>query len=148
MTKKKKKKNFVKTWMPAILHSIGVSPSWAIFGTTMYGLGTILGALLTAPLVDRLGVVTSVDLGVGVWRFVRAVGWGVRSAVRVVLSHHLWRWHRRWRMPARNQLAIGPDLSADDPLNRSGLGVGLRACRRYCWASPGRRTAGTWLASA
>ena len=91
---------------------------------------------------------TSVDLGAGVWRFVRAVDWIVRSAVRVVLSHHLWRWHRRWRMPAWNQLAIGPDLSANDPLNRSGLGVGLRACRRYCWASPGRRTAGTWLASA
>jgi hypothetical protein len=91
---------------------------------------------------------TSVDLGAGVWRFVRAVDWIVRSAVRVVLSHHLWRWHRRWRMPAWNQLAIGPDLSADDPLNRSGLGVGLRACRRYCWASPGRRTAGTLLASA
>ena len=91
---------------------------------------------------------TSIDLGAGVWRFVRAVDWIVRSAVRVVLGHHLWRWHRRWRMPARNQLAIGPDLSAYDPLNRSGLGVGLRACWRYCWASPGRRTAGTWLASA
>jgi AAHS family 4-hydroxybenzoate transporter-like MFS transporter len=47
---------FILLWMPAILHGIGVSPSWAIFGTTMYGLGTILGALLTAPLVDRLGV--------------------------------------------------------------------------------------------
>src|ERR1700733_13710926 len=36
---------FILLWMPAILHGIGVSPSWAIFG-----------ALLTAPLVDRLGV--------------------------------------------------------------------------------------------
>ena len=90
----------------------------------------------------------SVDLGAGVWRLVRAVDWVVRSAVRGVLSHHLWRWHWRWRMPAWNQLAIGPDLSANDPLNRSGLGAGLRACRRYCWASPGRHTAGTWLASA
>ena len=43
-------------WMPAILHATGVSPSWAIFGTTMYGLGVILGGLLTAPLVDRVGV--------------------------------------------------------------------------------------------
>jgi predicted MFS family arabinose efflux permease len=39
-----------------LLHGIGVSPSWAIFGTTMYGRGTIFGAWLTAPLVDRLGV--------------------------------------------------------------------------------------------
>src|SRR4029077_1428385 len=30
---------FILLWMPAILHGIGVSPSWAIFGTTMYGLG-------------------------------------------------------------------------------------------------------------
>jgi MFS transporter, AAHS family, 4-hydroxybenzoate transporter len=139
---------FILLWMPAILHGIGVSPSWAIFGTTMYGLGTILGALLTAPLVDRLGVERVLTWVLAFWRFVRAVDWVVRSAVRVVLSHHLWRWHRRWRMPAWNQLAIGPDLSANDPLNRSGLGAGLRARRRYCWAAPRRRTAGTWLASA
>jgi MFS transporter, AAHS family, 4-hydroxybenzoate transporter len=43
-------------WMPAILHTTGVSASWAIFGTTMYGLGLILGGLLTAPVVRRLGV--------------------------------------------------------------------------------------------
>jgi MFS transporter, AAHS family, 4-hydroxybenzoate transporter len=47
---------FILLWMPAILHGAGVSPSWAIFGTTMYGLGAIFGALLTAPFVDRLGV--------------------------------------------------------------------------------------------
>jgi MFS transporter, AAHS family, 4-hydroxybenzoate transporter len=47
---------FILLWTPAILHSAGVSPSWAIFGTTMYGLGVILGALLTAPVVDRMGV--------------------------------------------------------------------------------------------
>ena len=139
---------FILLWMPAILHGIGVSPSWAIFDTTMYGLGTILGALSTAPLVDRLGVERVLTWVLAFWRFVRAVDWVVRSAVRVVLSHHLWRWHRRWRMPAWNQLAIGPDLSANDPLNGSGLGAGLRARRRYCWAAPRRRTAGTWLASA
>jgi MFS transporter, AAHS family, 4-hydroxybenzoate transporter len=33
-----------------------VSTSRAIFGTSMYGVGTILGALLTAPVTDRLGV--------------------------------------------------------------------------------------------
>jgi hypothetical protein len=38
---------FILLWM-AILHGIGVSPSWAIFGTTMYGLGTILGACVLA----------------------------------------------------------------------------------------------------
>jgi AAHS family 4-hydroxybenzoate transporter-like MFS transporter len=43
-------------WTPSILHTTGVSASRAIFGTSMYGVGTILGALLTAPLTDRLGV--------------------------------------------------------------------------------------------
>ena len=43
-------------WTPAILHGTGASPSRAIFGTSMYGFGIILGALLTAPLADRLGV--------------------------------------------------------------------------------------------
>jgi MFS family permease len=47
---------FILLWMPAILHTTGVSPSWAIFGTTAYGVGVILGALLTAPLVDGVGV--------------------------------------------------------------------------------------------
>jgi MFS transporter, AAHS family, 4-hydroxybenzoate transporter len=43
-------------WTPSILHTTGVSTSQAIFGTSMYGVGTILGALLTAPATDRLGV--------------------------------------------------------------------------------------------
>jgi MFS transporter, AAHS family, 4-hydroxybenzoate transporter len=47
---------FILLWMPAILHGTGVASSWAIFVTTMYGVGVILGALLTAPLVDRVGV--------------------------------------------------------------------------------------------
>jgi MFS transporter, AAHS family, 4-hydroxybenzoate transporter len=47
---------FILLWMPGILHGTGVSPSWAIFVTTMYGVGVILGALLTAPMVDRVGV--------------------------------------------------------------------------------------------
>jgi AAHS family 4-hydroxybenzoate transporter-like MFS transporter len=47
---------FILLWMPAILHGTGVSSSWAIFVTTMYGVGVILGALLTAPVVDRAGV--------------------------------------------------------------------------------------------
>jgi MFS transporter, AAHS family, 4-hydroxybenzoate transporter len=47
---------FILLWFPAILHDTGVSSSWAIFVTTMYGVGVILGALLTAPLVERAGV--------------------------------------------------------------------------------------------
>jgi MFS transporter, AAHS family, 4-hydroxybenzoate transporter len=47
---------FTLLWMPAILHSTGVSPSRAIFGTTMYALGVIAGPLLTAPVVDRFGM--------------------------------------------------------------------------------------------
>jgi MFS transporter, AAHS family, 4-hydroxybenzoate transporter len=43
-------------WTPAILHGAGTNPSRAIFGTSMYGFGIILGALLTAPVADRLGV--------------------------------------------------------------------------------------------
>jgi len=43
-------------WTPAILHNSGATPSQAIFATSMYGLGIILGALLTASVVDRLGV--------------------------------------------------------------------------------------------
>jgi len=47
---------FILLWTPAILHSTGVSPSWAIFGTTMYGLGLIASPLLMAPVVDRIGM--------------------------------------------------------------------------------------------
>jgi len=43
-------------WTPAILHSSGANASQAIVATSMFGLGLILGALLTAFVVDRLGV--------------------------------------------------------------------------------------------
>jgi MFS transporter, AAHS family, 4-hydroxybenzoate transporter len=43
-------------WLPAMLYSQGVSPSDAIFVTTMFAFGTILGAAIAAPLADRLGV--------------------------------------------------------------------------------------------
>ncbi len=43
-------------WLPAILHAVGVTPAWAIFATTTYAFGTILGAFGTAPIVDRLGL--------------------------------------------------------------------------------------------
>jgi AAHS family 4-hydroxybenzoate transporter-like MFS transporter len=47
---------FIIFWLPAILHTQGLSPSSAILATTMYALGSILCALITAPIVDRLGV--------------------------------------------------------------------------------------------
>ena len=47
---------FILLWMPAILHSTGVSPSWAILGATMYAVGVIASPLLMAPVVDRIGM--------------------------------------------------------------------------------------------
>ena len=43
-------------WLPAVLHATGIPPVWAIFATTMYALGTIVGAFATAPVVDRMGM--------------------------------------------------------------------------------------------
>jgi len=43
-------------WTPAMLHGSGATPSQAIFATSMFGLGQIPGSLLTASVVDRLGV--------------------------------------------------------------------------------------------
>jgi AAHS family 4-hydroxybenzoate transporter-like MFS transporter len=47
---------FIIFWLPAILHAQGLSKSDSIFAGTMYALGSILCALVTAPIVDRLGV--------------------------------------------------------------------------------------------
>jgi AAHS family 4-hydroxybenzoate transporter-like MFS transporter len=47
---------FILFWLPAILHAKGLTPSAAILATTMYALGSIICALLTAPVVDRFGV--------------------------------------------------------------------------------------------
>jgi hypothetical protein len=47
---------FILLWLPAILHGTGVRTPWAIFGGTTYALGIIFGGLLTAPVVDRVGV--------------------------------------------------------------------------------------------
>ncbi len=58
---------FVLFWMPAILHSQGATASRAILGGTMYALGTVCGALVTAPIVDRIGTerVLAVPLAMG-----------------------------------------------------------------------------------
>jgi MFS transporter, AAHS family, 4-hydroxybenzoate transporter len=45
---------FILAWMPAILHRSGISPSKAILGTTIYGLGVIVCPPLTALIVDRV----------------------------------------------------------------------------------------------
>jgi AAHS family 4-hydroxybenzoate transporter-like MFS transporter len=47
---------FILQWTPAILHSAGMSPSRAILGTSMYGLAVLAGSLLTATIVDRMGM--------------------------------------------------------------------------------------------
>jgi AAHS family 4-hydroxybenzoate transporter-like MFS transporter len=47
---------FILFWLPAILHAKGLTPSSAILATTMYALGSIICALITAPIVDRFGV--------------------------------------------------------------------------------------------
>jgi AAHS family 4-hydroxybenzoate transporter-like MFS transporter len=47
---------FILFWLPAILHAKGLTPSAAILATTMYALGSIICALITAPIVDRFGV--------------------------------------------------------------------------------------------
>jgi AAHS family 4-hydroxybenzoate transporter-like MFS transporter len=47
---------FILQWTPAILHSTGIAPARAIFGTTMYAAGVIAGPLLIAPIVDRFGM--------------------------------------------------------------------------------------------
>lgn len=47
---------FILQWTPAILHSTGIIPSRAILGTTMYALGTIVGPVVIASIVDRFGI--------------------------------------------------------------------------------------------
>jgi len=56
----------IQLWMPALLHVTGLSPSWAIFGTTIYALGIILGGLLTASVADRTGVEPVVTCGLAI----------------------------------------------------------------------------------
>ena len=56
----------IQLWMPALLHVTGLSPSWAIIGTTVYALGIILGGLLTASVADRTGVEPVVTGGLAI----------------------------------------------------------------------------------
>ena len=54
-------------WLPAMLRGQGMTPGDAVLVTTMYPIGSVLGALVGAPLVDRLGVerVTAAQLCLG-----------------------------------------------------------------------------------
>jgi AAHS family 4-hydroxybenzoate transporter-like MFS transporter len=54
---------FILQWTPTIVHSAGVSPSRAILVASMYGLGVIVGALLTASIVDRIGMEQALTCG-------------------------------------------------------------------------------------
>lgn len=47
---------FILLWTPAILHSIGASPSQAILGTTIYALGLVASPLLTSILISRFAI--------------------------------------------------------------------------------------------
>ena len=47
---------FILQWTPAILHGCGASSSQGVLGTSMYSLGVIVGALLSARIVDRIGM--------------------------------------------------------------------------------------------
>jgi MFS transporter, AAHS family, 4-hydroxybenzoate transporter len=47
---------FILLWAPAILHNAGISPSQAIFTTTMYALCVMASPLLMASIVDRFGM--------------------------------------------------------------------------------------------
>jgi AAHS family 4-hydroxybenzoate transporter-like MFS transporter len=47
---------FILQWTPSLLHNNGVTPSLAILGTTLYGVGTIASPILIASMVDRCAI--------------------------------------------------------------------------------------------
>jgi MFS transporter, AAHS family, 4-hydroxybenzoate transporter len=47
---------FIKAWLPAILHSTGVSPARSILAASMFSLGALAGLFITAALVDKVGI--------------------------------------------------------------------------------------------
>ena len=118
-------------WMPAILHSSGVSPSRAILGTSMYGLGTNCKSATNHAMMDPFGVepvlVSGLTLGAccvlaiglfypGFWRIsLLAVGRGNSQ-----------------RLPSGNHLALGTDISVRHSFARRGLGDGSRTSRNDC----------------
>ena len=136
---------FILLWTPAILHSAGVSPSWAIFGTTMYALGVIASPLLMAPVVDSIGMERVLTCGltfgalcvfsIGLfdppfWLLsVLICGAGIGGGCQAGI----------------NSLS---GLVSGRTLDRRGLGAGRGTYRHHRGAAPGRRAAGARLASA
>lgn len=57
----------ILVWLPALLHGEGMSPADAIFASTMFGFGAIVGGVAIAISADRLGVeyVVTCILGLG-----------------------------------------------------------------------------------
>jgi MFS transporter, AAHS family, 4-hydroxybenzoate transporter len=47
---------FIKAWLPAILHSTGVSPARSILAASMFSLGALAGLFITALFVDKVGI--------------------------------------------------------------------------------------------
>ena len=64
---------FILLWMPAILHSAGMSPSRAVLSSTMYSVSIIAGPVLVSPVVDRVGIE-------------RVLTWGLAFGALCVLS--------------------------------------------------------------
>ena len=129
-------------WTPALLHEAGATPSQAIFVTSIYGLGIILGALLTAFLADRFGLERVLTYTAAFAAALPAVDRFAQSVVLGPFGHDLWRRSGYWRLPGRSQRPIGSDLSSNHPVYGSRLRPGFGPCRRHCRAAPGWSAAG------
>lgn len=46
---------FINSWLPSLLHSLGIATSSAILAATMFQVGSIAGGLGSAPLANRFG---------------------------------------------------------------------------------------------
>jgi AAHS family 4-hydroxybenzoate transporter-like MFS transporter len=47
---------FIRSWLPAILHSTGVSPARSILAASIVSLGALAGLFITAALVEKVGI--------------------------------------------------------------------------------------------
>jgi MFS transporter, AAHS family, 4-hydroxybenzoate transporter len=47
---------FMQSWMPVLIHGIGLSESNAALTTSVYSLGGTIGGLVTGQIIDRLGL--------------------------------------------------------------------------------------------
>jgi AAHS family 4-hydroxybenzoate transporter-like MFS transporter len=46
---------FINSWLPSMLHSLGIATSTAILASTMFQVGGIMGGLASGPLVNKFG---------------------------------------------------------------------------------------------